>query len=641
MPTLTQINAQAKILSLANFRMWYGVNVPPTVPPVSPATIDNLHALANAGVTPRTGGGGDPGTGFFGSGGAAVSDPLVSRISSLLNSATSHGQKNTEQEFIPPGDALSGAFSGEGFLGMGNVFKRLLDGGIRQINLQLMQQFNLQKEISEKTTMMGAASETFRESITAAYPETVRLGISFEELQNTMTKILTDSGRFKTMSKETIESIALNSKVYFNTMEEAAVAVQEFQKVSRGAKDAMDAAAKAGKSSMELGINAKETANTLTKNIEKLNQFGFRNGIDGLTKMVQQAQVLKFDLEKTFQIAEEVMDPAKAIEMSANLAIVGGAFGDLADPLKMMYDATNDVGALQESLKESVQSLVTFDQKSQTFGIFGANLRKARDMSKALNISLTDVSNMAVQAAQRTEAISSLRASGFAFSDDEREFITNLAQMKNGKMVVELQTEALQKQFGTTEIELNKMSGDQAKMLIGFREEIQKASTQTIAEQQVGLMENMERNLSYLAAYARTKLGGGAKLLAQQLGYDPVEAINETRKVTEYIKKTGVSFVDAVSHFGYSSNNGNLSGTGTKTTTTGTANTKVNTTESTKKGTETKSTTPTETKQVIESNINIRGDNLFDKINREFIKSTDGAEDIYKSYMSAFSTRPK
>ena len=153
--------------------------------------------------------------------------------------------------------------------------------------------------------------------------------------------------------------------------------------------------------------------------------------------MVQQAQVLKFDLEATFKIAEEVMDPAKAIEMSANLAIVGGAFGDLADPLKMMYDATNDVGALQESLKASVESLVTFDQKSQTFGIFGANLRKARDMSSALGMSLKDVSNLAVQAAQRTEAMSSLRASGMVFSEDEREFITNLAQMKNGKMANE------------------------------------------------------------------------------------------------------------------------------------------------------------------------------------------------------------
>ena len=544
----------------------------------------------------------------------------VNSVGSVLNSATSHGEKNLGNEFISPGNFTQFLFdSGGNFKGIAGMLGEIANTGLQAINMQLNQQFTLQKEINEKTTLMGTLSESFRESITDAYPETIRLGISFEELQGTMTKILTDSGRFKVMSKETIESIALNSKVYFNTMEEAAGAVQEFQKVSRGAKDAMLAAEKAGKSSMNLGINAKETVNTLTKNIEKLNQYGFRGGIDGLTKMVQQAQVLKFDLEATFKIAEEVMDPAKAIEMSANLAIVGGAFGDLADPLKMMYDATNDVGALQESLKASVESLVTFDQKSQTFGIFGANLRKARDMSSALGMSLKDVSNLAVQAAQRTEAMSSLRASGMVFSEDEREFITNLAQMKNGKMVVELKTEALQKQFGTTEIELGKMSGDQAKLLIGFREEIQKASTQTIAEQQVGLMENMERNLSYLAAYARTKLGGGAKLLAQQLGYDPVEAINETRKVTEYIKKTGVSFADAVSHFGYSSSNGNLSGTGTKTTPTGSANTKVDTTESTKKGAETKSTTPTETKTVVE---------------HRHIFTSDAPSDEYRRYLS-------
>jgi hypothetical protein len=576
-----------------------------------------------------TGSGGDTGS-------RNVVGKTVNSVGSVLNSATSHGEKNLGNEFISPGNFTQFLFdSGGNFKGIAGMLGEIANTGLQAINMQLNQQFTLQKEINEKTTLMGKLSESFRESITDAYPETIRLGISFEELQGTMSKILTDSGRFKVMSKETIESIALNSKVYFNSMEEAAGAVMEFQKVSRGAKDAMDAAAKAGKASMELGINAKETVNTLTKNIEKLNQFGFRNGIDGLTKMVQQAQVLKFDLEATFKLADEVMDPAKAIEMSANLAIVGGAFGDLADPLKMMYDATNDVGALQESLKSSVESLVTFDQKSQTFGIFGANLRKARGMADALGMSLKDVSNLAVQAAQRTEAMSSLRASGMAFSDDEREFITNLAQMKNGKMVVELKTEELEKAFGTNEIVLSKMTTDQRNLLTNMRGDIVKANTQNIAEQQVGILENMERNLSYLAAYARTSLGAKGAELSKVLGYDPVEVVKETRAVTEYLKTHLGSTLDAASKaLGFERVGDKL--TGNKITPTGTASNKINTTEPTNKGTETKSTTPTETKHIVESNINIRSENIFDTFNRELIKNAEVSQTLKKSYLAAF-----
>lgn len=414
-----------------------------------------------------------------------------------------------------------------------------ITGGIGNgIVTQLKQQADLQEKINKSTGLTGELSEKFRSSITEAYPAAVRLGIGFEEMSSAIANMTANIGRFRLLNEETMTDVAMTGKVYFDNMEEAGNAANAFQNVSLGARDAMMAVQKAGKSSLELGLNAKTTSKDLVYNIGKLNEYGFKNGVDGLNQMVQKSVALKMTLQNVFTIAEKVMDPEGALTLAANLQAIGGAVGSFSDPIKMMYDATNNVEAFQDSLIGAAEGLATYNSEQGRFEVTGANLRRAKEMADKLGMSLGEMSSLAVNAAQRTSAAADMMANGLTFKNEEdREFLTNLAQMKDGKMAIEIPKD-LQSEFaGATSVALQDMTSENAKKLLEFREKFQEMSTEDIARKQVGLVENINRDVNFLAALARIRAGGTGQNLVKQLGFDPAAAADESKKMADSAAK--------------------------------------------------------------------------------------------------------
>lgn len=464
---------------------------------------------------------------------------IVDTIKNLLSAQSSRMTYGDQGEFKTLADGMDLVFdktTGK-IKTIGEISKGVFQAGIKDVTLYYKQQEDLLENVNTKTSLTGELSRAWREEITNASPAAARIGVSFQELSNNMTDLITGAGRFKLVSQETIEQLTTVGKAYFDRTADAIEATKNFQNVSRGAADAMRDIEKAGNESLSLGLNAKETTKTLSTNIDKLNQFGFQKGIEGLTTMIQKSQALKMNMDSVFKVAEDVMDPEKALSLSANLAVVGGAFGDLADPLRLLYDSTNNVGALQDAIVGSTEGLATFDRESGTFQITGENLRKARAQAQALNMDFKEYSNLAVQAAQRTSAFSDLAASGLSFKDDkDKEFLTNLAQMKDGKMVIEV-PKSLQSQLGGSTVALESMTEAQKETLLTQREAFKKMTAQDIAQQQAGFVENINRNVSFLAATARIQAGSNLNNLVKQLGFDPAKVGKEINGLADSAAK--------------------------------------------------------------------------------------------------------
>jgi len=292
----------------------------------------------------------------------------------------------------------------------------------------------------------------------------------------------------------------------------------------------MEAVDKMALSSFQLGLNAKKTTEGVVTNLAKLNQFGFKDGVDGLNRMVQKSVEFKTNLSDIFNLADKVMDPTNAIELSANLQVIGGALGDFNDPLKMIYMATNNVEGLQDALIGSVEQLVQFNNESGRFEITGANLRRAKAMAEALGMSYDDLANTAVNAAQRTSAFTEMLSSGMIMDEGLKEFVANMAQMKNGQMVVEITSKELREELGgKTEIALSQMTDKQAALLKGYQDEFISMDTTDIAIQQVNLMQNLDRNLSFIAASTRLAAGKDINKLLELTGLNTKEINNSLR----------------------------------------------------------------------------------------------------------------
>jgi hypothetical protein len=326
--------------------------------------------------------------------------------------------------------------------------------------------------------------DSLRESMIAA----VDMGATVNDFLVATESLMVNSERMAVYSDKTISSGIEASLAYTKTSRTLLENSESFRNVGLGLNDAAESIKEIGKSSIVMGLSAKATSETLIKNLGTLNQYGFQNGIKGLGKMVQEAQALKIDMGEIFKVADKVFDPEGAINMAANLQVVGGAFGDLADPIKLMYNATNNVESLQTSILGAARSLATYNQEQGRFEVTGVNLRRAKAMSDALGISMGELTNMAVKGAAKMEAMSQLDMFP-NLEPEQKEFVSNLATMKDGRVGFDLPKD-MAKQLGITNlvdgfVGLDQLGDEQIVKLQAIQKANEAMSTKEIARTQL------------------------------------------------------------------------------------------------------------------------------------------------------------
>jgi hypothetical protein len=242
--------------------------------------------------------------------------------------------------------------------------------------------------------------------------------------------------------------------------------------------------------------------------------------------MVQRATEFKIKMSDVFTIAEKVMDPEGAIALSANLQVLGGAIGDFGDPLKMMYDATNNVEGLQDALIGAAGSLATYNDSQGRFEITGVNLRRARAMAQELGISLGDLTKGAVAAAERTSAATALMANGLKLDEKQTEFITNLARMKDGVMSIDVSS--ISKEFGgATSIALDQLTNEQVKILNDNQKKLEGMSIEEVARDQFTETQNLVLKTNEILTILKVQF---AKSIGRPAGESADVLIKEANK---------------------------------------------------------------------------------------------------------------
>ena len=318
-------------------------------------------------------------------------------------------------------------------LNISSLIGDLVGGAAKVIHTIAQMDAEMRTNLEGQGSAYGELADSMRKQIGFIGSEVAEYGVTMQNTMDGVSKLTEASGKLALVGKETIIAGLEASAAYTKSNTFLLENVEKFRSVGLGLSDAAKAVNSIGQTSIGLGLNSKKVTDSLVTNLDKLNSYGFKNGVEGLARMVQQAQSLGLTIDKTLSIANDLFDPAKAIDMTANLQALGGAFGDFADPLKLMYDATNNVDGLQDSLAGAARNLATFNTEQGRFEVSGANLRRANDMAKALGMTTNDLTNMAVRAANKFEIMSKLDMFP-SLKPEQKEFISNLATLKDGKV---------------------------------------------------------------------------------------------------------------------------------------------------------------------------------------------------------------
>ena len=410
-----------------------------------------------------------------------------------------------------------------------SIFKSLEFAG-KQITDVLTNEVKLRNEVNAKLGMAGQLSRDYRDNIFEAMPAVAGMGYSFEELATTTMQVSDDMGNMAMVGADVFEKGAVTSRAFIGNLQDLPKYLNNFNEIGIGAGDALEKINEAGKSSMVLGLQSRKVVSDVNANLSKINQYGFQNGVQGLTKMVQQSVQFKFNMQNTFDLAEKLFDPDQAIDLAANLQAIGGSIGDFNDPLKMMYNATNNVEGIQDAIIGAAGSLATYNQEQGRFEITGVNLRKAKAMADQFGMSMEELSKTAIKAGERQSASTALMSKGFALDEKEKEFLTNISRMEGGKMVIDVSS--ISKEFGGAQrIALDTLTKVEADALLANQKAFEEMSTEQIAKEQFTQTQNMALNVAEILGILRVRFAREARIAGAAIDA-------ETKGVSDYLSKT-------------------------------------------------------------------------------------------------------
>jgi len=304
-------------------------------------------------------------------------------------------------------------------------------------------------------------TETYR-AVSDAAPRVARLGGDIKDVQKTMIGIAEASRRNVIANTEDVEKLFAATELIGGSAESLS---NSFLDVGVGIGQIGPQLEDSINYIQSIGGNTKTVMKDVTDNMSQMNRFQFEGGVKGLTKMAAQASMLRFDMKETFQFAEKVLDPEGAVETAAAIQRLGVSMGNLADPFQLMNQSLTDPAGLQDSLIKATKQFTEYDEKTKTFKINPQGVLTLRELAKATNTSFENLSKSALAAAELDERLSSINPSLVFENEEDKQYLNNIATMKDGKYQVEVTDEKGEKVYKDlgeiTQQEMNKLIEEQ------------------------------------------------------------------------------------------------------------------------------------------------------------------------------------
>lgn len=361
------------------------------------------------------------------------SESDIARYESIERALKSAEDLNTQFSLIP-----------SQITSISDSFENLTKSFAGQFKLPDLEKFSneLDSLTSQRSKLLGitkAESDSIKTSLASSYGALSEYGIKFGEVvgaQNLFIKEFNTNSKF---SDEQTKSLLLTSKA---TSIETEKLVHNFREAGMGIEQMNNTMQTTMDYAKSIGVASSAVLQKVTENIGKLNLFNFSEGEKGLAKMAAQSAVLGIDMSKAFQLSENLLDPQKAIDLSASLQRLGVTSSQLLDPLRSMDLAQNDPAELQNQMVELSKQFVR-TKEDGSFEILPGAKRQLREVAQALGMNADELASMGIKSAEAAKKLQEMRfPDGLKVSDEQKQLIANMASMgKGGQYEVEIKRE--------------------------------------------------------------------------------------------------------------------------------------------------------------------------------------------------------
>jgi len=281
--------------------------------------------------------------------------------------------------------------------------------------------------------VMGA--EQFRQKLISSYHANLDIGVSFKDTLESVEGIAAGMGRMVNPSEEVITNMLVLSKSTGMAAKDIGGMVTDLVRFGGTQLEATKKIETLSKSARAAGLNAASFVKNIQSDLKKVSGFGFKSGVDGLSKMVKQAMLLRTTVQQigAQEVQNTALDPEGAIQLAADFQMLGGAVGKLADPFQLMYMAQNDVEGLQKELVNSTKAAMSFNKETGNFDVSTEDMYRLRQQAKLTGANLEDLVNTGREAAKLDYLKEKFDLGGL--DEDTQNLVAGLAEIGEGGKV--------------------------------------------------------------------------------------------------------------------------------------------------------------------------------------------------------------
>ena len=302
----------------------------------------------------------------------------------------------------------------------------------------------LRKQVNVSLGLTGGLARDLRTDMIEVAEETTKYGIQIEDVAAAYSSFITDLGLAVPISRDVAEGLMLQSKAVGLSATQAGSFLATLTNFGVGLEKGPETLKEMASTARSMGLSTNKFMNFATTNLKMINTLGFSKGIRGFTQIAAKASSIGYDLASAQSAAEKLFDIDGAVEMAAQLNVLGGDFGKLGNAIDLMFSPTNDMEGFTNSLMDATKQFVSFNAEKNTFDASPLDLRRAREFAKVTGMSIEEV----IRSGKRLAKMDMIKDK-ISFlpdlSEDERTLIGNLGSISDsgevtlkGKVVSEM-----------------------------------------------------------------------------------------------------------------------------------------------------------------------------------------------------------
>jgi hypothetical protein len=304
--------------------------------------------------------------------------------------------------------------------------------------------FEMDKAMKQTALSMGVLSKEsvgMRATMTNVAKQTTMIGVGLAKVAKLQEDYSYNLGRNVLLSEKGLSAMAQMSVVTGLGAEGTAQMAADMDVVGLSAERTGEFVDATMKNSSKMGINASKVMKNLAGNFKMMNRYNFKEGAKGLAKMAETVTKLGVDMEVASGFADKLWNIEGAVEMSAQLNVMGGAWAAMADPFHLMYMARNDMEGLTKEIANAAKQSVSFNETTKEFDMSAEGMHKLKIIAEQTGLAYDDLVTMGKNAKkfEKIESQITFGVGGGKEGKQIKEYLTSKSFMdKNGDATIML-----------------------------------------------------------------------------------------------------------------------------------------------------------------------------------------------------------